>query len=131
MDMILRRSRCRSLTTPLVLLMYGTTPVNFNMILVLSYTMHDENSLVRDLVSGAIMAATSVPQLIAYAETTGFSGYRGLTTAGPPYVYTKNCTTTTSSCRRVTDHGGKLKTFVRSYIAALLHVYTSTLDSSV
>jgi hypothetical protein len=95
----------------------------FQHVLVLSYTMHDENSLVRDLVSGAIMAATSVPQLIAYAETTGFSGYRGLTTAGPPYVYTKNCTTTTSSCRRVSDHGGKLKTFVRSYIAALSGVY--------
>ena len=38
---------------------------------------------VRDLVSGAIMAATSVPQLIAYAETVGYAGYRGLTTAGP------------------------------------------------
>ena len=31
-----------------------------------------------------IMAATSVPQLIAYAETAGYAGYRGLTTAGPP-----------------------------------------------
>lgn len=30
------------------------------------------------------MAATSVPQLIAYAETVGYSGYRGLATAGPP-----------------------------------------------
>lgn len=38
---------------------------------------------VRDLVSGAIMAATSVPQLIAYAETVGYAGYRGLSTAGP------------------------------------------------
>jgi len=38
---------------------------------------------VRDLVSGAIMAATSVPQLIAYAETVGYAGYRGLATAGP------------------------------------------------
>lgn len=37
----------------------------------------------RDLLSGAIMAATSVPQLIAYAETVGYAGYRGLTTAGP------------------------------------------------
>jgi len=41
-------------------------------------------SLARDVISGAIMAATSVPQLIAYAETTGYAGYRGLTTAGPP-----------------------------------------------
>lgn len=29
------------------------------------------------------MAATSVPQLIAYAETVGYAGYRGLSTAGP------------------------------------------------
>jgi len=40
----------------------------------------------RDLVSGAIMAATSVPQLIAYAETVGYAGYRGLATAGPPLM---------------------------------------------
>jgi len=39
---------------------------------------------VGDLISGAIMAATSVPQLIAYAETVGYAGYRGLTTAGAP-----------------------------------------------
>lgn len=32
------------------------------------------------------MAATSVPQLIAYAETVGYAGYRGLATAGPPLV---------------------------------------------
>eukprot|EP00584_Thalassiosira_punctigera_P012868 CAMPEP_0172552034 /NCGR_PEP_ID=MMETSP1067-20121228/43327_1 /TAXON_ID=265564 ORGANISM="Thalassiosira punctigera, Strain Tpunct2005C2" /NCGR_SAMPLE_ID=MMETSP1067 /ASSEMBLY_ACC=CAM_ASM_000444 /LENGTH=462 /DNA_ID=CAMNT_0013339943 /DNA_START=96 /DNA_END=1484 /DNA_ORIENTATION=+ len=37
-----------------------------------------------DVISGAIMAATSVPQLIAYAETVGYAGYRGLTTAGAP-----------------------------------------------
>lgn len=30
------------------------------------------------------MAATSIPQLIAYAETVGYAGYRGLVTAGPP-----------------------------------------------
>jgi MFS superfamily sulfate permease-like transporter len=40
----------------------------------------------RDLISGAIMAATSVPQLIAYAETVGYAGYRGLATAGPPLM---------------------------------------------
>jgi MFS superfamily sulfate permease-like transporter len=66
---------------------------------------------IRDVLSGAIMAATSVrsakiavdvllrqkklthmcsksyfqvPQLIAYAETVGYAGYRGLATAGPP-----------------------------------------------
>jgi MFS superfamily sulfate permease-like transporter len=38
------------------------------------------------LISGAIMAATSVPQLIAYAETVGYAGYRGLSTAGPPLL---------------------------------------------
>lgn len=32
------------------------------------------------------MAATSVPQLIAYAETVGYAGYRGLATAGPPLL---------------------------------------------
>jgi hypothetical protein len=51
------------------------------------------------------MAATSVPQLIAYAETTGFSGYRGLTTAGPPYVA---AALPYGTCvrRRATDHSG-------------------------
>ena len=43
-------------------------------------------SPIRDLISGAIMAATSVPQLIAYAETAGYAGYRGLATAGPPLL---------------------------------------------
>mmetsp|Transcript_16312 Transcript_16312/g.35420 ORF Transcript_16312/g.35420 Transcript_16312/m.35420 type:complete len:465 (+) Transcript_16312:63-1457(+) len=38
---------------------------------------------VRDVISGIIMAATSVPQLVAYAETTGYASYRGLATAGP------------------------------------------------
>lgn len=38
----------------------------------------------RDVMSGVIMAATSVPQLIAYAETVGYAGYRGLQTAGVP-----------------------------------------------
>ena len=41
-------------------------------------------SPLRDLLSGVIMAATSVPQLIAYAETVGYAGYRGLQTAGAP-----------------------------------------------
>lgn len=43
----------------------------------------DDSSPVRDVISGTIMAATSVPQLIAYAETAGYAGYRGLATAGP------------------------------------------------
>lgn len=29
------------------------------------------------------MAGTSVPQLVAYAETVGYAGYRGLATSGP------------------------------------------------
>lgn len=32
------------------------------------------------------MATTSIPQLLAYSETAGFAGYRGLATAGPPLV---------------------------------------------
>ena len=32
------------------------------------------------------MAATSVPQLIAYAETAGYAGYHGLASAGPPLL---------------------------------------------
>mmetsp|Transcript_44061 Transcript_44061/g.66404 ORF Transcript_44061/g.66404 Transcript_44061/m.66404 type:complete len:463 (-) Transcript_44061:755-2143(-) len=40
-------------------------------------------SPMRDILAGSIMAATSVPQLIAYAETVGYAGYRGLATAGP------------------------------------------------
>ena len=32
------------------------------------------------------MAATSIPQLIAYAESAGYASYRGLSTAGPPLL---------------------------------------------
>jgi len=38
---------------------------------------------IRDFISGVIMAATSIPQLVAYAETVGLASYRGLATAGP------------------------------------------------
>jgi len=38
---------------------------------------------VSDIIAGLIMACTSVPQLIAYAETVGYASYRGLATAGP------------------------------------------------
>lgn len=37
----------------------------------------------RDILAGIMMAGTSVPQLVAYAETVGYAGYRGLATAGP------------------------------------------------
>jgi MFS superfamily sulfate permease-like transporter len=43
-------------------------------------------SPLRDVLSGAIMAATSIPQLLAYAETAGYAGYRGLSTAGLPLL---------------------------------------------
>jgi MFS superfamily sulfate permease-like transporter len=43
-------------------------------------------SPISDAISGAIMAATSVPQLIAYAETVGYAGYLGLSTAGAPLL---------------------------------------------
>lgn len=49
-----------------------------------SASISHKHSPIRDVISGAIMAATSVPQLIAYAETVGYAGYRGLATAGPP-----------------------------------------------
>jgi MFS superfamily sulfate permease-like transporter len=41
------------------------------------------HSLVRDVIAGTIMAATSVPQLVAYAQGVGYAPYRGLATAGP------------------------------------------------
>jgi len=37
----------------------------------------------RDAIAGTIMAATSVPQLVAYAQGVGYAPYRGLATAGP------------------------------------------------
>lgn len=40
-------------------------------------------NLLRDVIAGTIMAATSVPQLVAYAQTVGYASYRGLATAGP------------------------------------------------
>jgi len=40
-------------------------------------------NLLRDVIAGTIMAATSVPQLVAYAQTVGYASYRGLSTAGP------------------------------------------------
>eukprot|EP00590_Aulacoseira_subarctica_P001412 CAMPEP_0172415726 /NCGR_PEP_ID=MMETSP1064-20121228/2142_1 /TAXON_ID=202472 /ORGANISM="Aulacoseira subarctica , Strain CCAP 1002/5" /LENGTH=466 /DNA_ID=CAMNT_0013152893 /DNA_START=29 /DNA_END=1429 /DNA_ORIENTATION=- len=41
---------------------------------------------VSDMLAGAVMAGTSVPQLIAYAETVGYASYRGLSTAGPSLI---------------------------------------------
>ena len=35
-----------------------------------------DDSPARDVISGLIMACTSVPQLIAYAETVGYASYR-------------------------------------------------------
>jgi len=39
---------------------------------------------IRDVIAGTIMAATSIPQLVAYAQGVGYASYRGLATAGPP-----------------------------------------------
>jgi len=44
-------------------------------------------NLVQDVMSGVIMAMTSVPQLIAYAELVGYASHRGLTTAGPSLAF--------------------------------------------
>mmetsp|Transcript_102 Transcript_102/g.361 ORF Transcript_102/g.361 Transcript_102/m.361 type:complete len:464 (+) Transcript_102:76-1467(+) len=41
---------------------------------------------VGDVVAGVTVAATSLPQYIAYAELAGLSGHRGLTTSAPPIV---------------------------------------------
>jgi MFS superfamily sulfate permease-like transporter len=40
----------------------------------------------RDVIAGTIMAATSVPQLVAYAQGVGYASYRGLATAGLPLL---------------------------------------------
>lgn len=40
-------------------------------------------NLVRDVIAGTIMAATSVPQLVGYAQGVGYASWRGLATAGP------------------------------------------------
>lgn len=41
---------------------------------------------VGDVVAGVTVAATSLPQYIAYAELAGLAGHRGLTTSAPPIV---------------------------------------------
>lgn len=41
---------------------------------------------VGDVVAGVTVAATSLPQYIAYAELAGLAGHRGLITSGPPIV---------------------------------------------
>jgi len=50
-------------------------------------------NIFHDILSGIILAATSLPQLIAYAETVGYtSSYHGLVTAGPPLFVWGLCT---------------------------------------
>lgn len=41
---------------------------------------------VGDLIAGATVAVTSLPQYIAYAEMAGLPGLRGLQTSGPPLI---------------------------------------------
>ena len=73
-------------------------------------------SPIRDVISGLIMAATSIPQLIAYAETVGYAGHRGLATAGPPLaawgmttggVYMNGGVTSVTALMAKSDLGGE------------------------
>mmetsp|Transcript_106916 Transcript_106916/g.238590 ORF Transcript_106916/g.238590 Transcript_106916/m.238590 type:complete len:466 (+) Transcript_106916:98-1495(+) len=41
---------------------------------------------VGDIIAGITVAATSLPQYIAYAELAGLAGYRGVRCSGPPLV---------------------------------------------
>jgi len=50
---------------------------------ILTSLLHLYSSIVRDVIAGTIMAATSVPQLVAYAQAVGYASWRGLATAGP------------------------------------------------
>jgi MFS superfamily sulfate permease-like transporter len=67
------------------------------------------------VLSGVIMAATSIPQLLAYAETVGYAGYRGLSTAGLPllawglvtgHVYMNSGVTSITAMMARVDLGG-------------------------
>jgi MFS superfamily sulfate permease-like transporter len=50
-------------------------------------------NIFHDILSGIILAATSLPQLIAYAETIGYtSSYHGLVSAGPSLLFWGVCT---------------------------------------
>eukprot|EP00927_Polykrikos_kofoidii_P042562 TRINITY_DN3656_c0_g1_i1.p1 TRINITY_DN3656_c0_g1~~TRINITY_DN3656_c0_g1_i1.p1 ORF type:complete len:452 (-),score=69.87 TRINITY_DN3656_c0_g1_i1:294-1649(-) len=58
---------------------------------------------VGDVVAGTIVAATSLPQYIAYAELAGLAGIRGVKTSGPPIIAFSFLTTSPSLCVGVTS----------------------------
>jgi len=56
-----------------------------------------------DVVAGVTVAATSLPQYIAYAELAGLAGHRGLTSSGPPIMAFAFLTASPSLCIGVTS----------------------------
>eukprot|EP00929_Paragymnodinium_shiwhaense_P105749 TRINITY_DN70811_c0_g1_i1.p1 TRINITY_DN70811_c0_g1~~TRINITY_DN70811_c0_g1_i1.p1 ORF type:complete len:498 (-),score=92.62 TRINITY_DN70811_c0_g1_i1:427-1920(-) len=56
-----------------------------------------------DIVAGLTVAATSLPQYIAYAELAGLEGHRGLATAGPPLLAFSLVTASPCLCIGVTS----------------------------
>lgn len=58
---------------------------------------------VGDLVAGTVVAATSLPQYIAYAELAGLAGYRGVQSSGPPLIAFAFLTTSPTLCIGVTS----------------------------
>jgi MFS superfamily sulfate permease-like transporter len=58
---------------------------------------------VGDVIAGVTVAATSLPQYIAYAELAGLAGHRGLTSSGPPVMAFAFLTGSPSLCIGVTS----------------------------
>jgi hypothetical protein len=60
----------------------------FTVIRIVKYCLKSGISILNNCgqLLGLVMAGTSVPQLIAYAETVGYASYRGLSTAGPSLI---------------------------------------------
>lgn len=56
-----------------------------------------------DVISGVTVAATSLPQYIAYAELAGLAAHRGLRTSGPPQIAFALLTGSPSLCVSVTS----------------------------
>lgn len=56
-----------------------------------------------DVIGGATVASTSLPQYVAYAELAGLAGHQGLKTSGPPIVAFAFVTSAPSLCVGVTS----------------------------
>lgn len=56
-----------------------------------------------DVISGMTVAATSVPQYVAYAEMSDLSGHHGLKSSGPPIIAFAFLTTSPTLCIGVTS----------------------------